>query len=217
MRRRIAALAGGSVLAAGAVVAPTVGSAQEEPPLPKPAIVPAPQPPPRTLVAESVIRPKRFIVKRSHFTPWVHPGPSGVRKVLAYEADRWGVSLAGLEHRVFCESGYQWWATNGQYEGIGQFASETFSRGMSSIGTRKVVLSTTTSRLKRSKVTRQWSDGTQTHFDGRLVRQRVRHVLVGWIPRDATRTHVWAQARIMARAIAGLGAVNGRTEWSCSL
>jgi hypothetical protein len=170
--------------------------------------------PTKALIARKLVRPKPVVTHHKTFTPWSRPSVGQVRKIIAYEADRWHVSRSHLDARVFCESGYRWWAKNGQYAGLGQFAAETFGRGMASIGSRTVKIVRTGSRLVREHELRTYSDGSRVRARRGLARQTVRTVLVGHIPAAADRLHGWAQVRIMARAMAGLGGVRD-SEWEC--
>ena len=148
------------------------------------------------------------------FRPWAKPSPGQVREIIRNEARRWRVPAASLSRRIACESHYHWWATNGQYSGVLQFAPGTFYRGMSTIKTRKV-------KIVRSK-TRRVHDRRVTHFsDGRKVsrrttprRQRLIVVYTGRIPRSPAVSNTFAQIRIGAQALRGISAVHS-SEWSC--
>lgn len=217
MRRRLAvALA----VAAPAAMVATTGQAQEpvpDAPVPPPAAVPTPVPPPAPLprlVRSRFLRPAHRVVLHRRFVPWAQPSPSQTQTIINLEAARAGVSAAGLSRRVACESGYRWWAANGQYHGLGQFASETFYRGMSTIGSRKVVLVSSTSRLRRVREQRVYSDGHVVIARRGFMRQAVERRTVGWIPRSPVMTHGWAQIRIMAQVLAGRSAVHN-SEWEC--
>jgi len=157
--------------------------------------------------------PRKKVVHRK-FRPWAHPSPGQVREIIANEARRWGVSAASLSRRVSCESHYHWWATNGQYSGVLQFAAGTFYRGMSTIKSHKV-------KIVRSK-SRRVHDRRVTHLsDGRTVsrrttprRQRLVVVYTGRIPRSPAVSNTFAQVRIGAQALRGISAVHS-SEWSC--
>jgi hypothetical protein len=157
--------------------------------------------------------PRKKVVHR-RFRPWAHPSPGQVREIIATEARRWGVPAASLSRRVACESHYHWWATNGQYSGVLQFAAGTFYRGMGTIKTRKV-------KIVRSK-TRRVHDRRIVHLsDGRKVnrrttprRQRLIVIYTGRIPRSPAVSNTFAQVRIGAQALRGISAVHS-SEWSC--
>jgi hypothetical protein len=157
--------------------------------------------------------PRKKVVHRK-FRPWAHPTPGQVREIIANEARRWGVSAGSLSRRVSCESHYHWWATNGQYSGVLQFAAGTFYRGLHTIKSHKV-------KIVRSK-TRRVHDRRVTHFsDGRKVsrrttprRQRLVVVYTGRLPRTPAVSNSFAQIRIGAQALRGISAVHS-SEWSC--
>jgi hypothetical protein len=157
--------------------------------------------------------PRKKVVHRK-FRPWAHPSPGQVREIISNEARRWGVPAASLSRRVACESHYHWWATNGQYSGVLQFAAGTFYRGMGTIKTRKV-------KIVRSK-TRRVHDRRIVHLsDGRKVnrrttprRQRLIVIYTGRIPRSPAVSNTFAQVRIGAQALRGISAVHS-SEWSC--
>ena len=91
-----------------------------------------------TVVKTSRVAPPRRKVVRKRFSPWAKPSPRRVRQIIRWEAKRWGISASRLARRVGCESGFRWYAGNGAYQGLLQFASGTFYRGMSSIKSRGV-------------------------------------------------------------------------------
>lgn len=133
-------------------------------------------------------------------------------RIAPYEAAMWNVSLSRLQCRIRGESGGYWNAWNGQYGGVGQFASSTFYRGVSSIGLRRVTLKTSHTIKRKAKVILHLSDGTRRLERSWHRRQRVVLVRRGVIPQNPDRLHAWAQVRIMARALAGLGDVHD-SEW----
>ena len=159
-------------------------------------------------------RAPRKKVVHHRFRPWAKPSPGQVREIINNEARRWHISAASLSRRIACESHYHWWATNGQYSGVLQFAPGTFYRGLSTIKTRKV-------KIVRSK-SRRVHDRRVTHFsDGRKVsrrttprRQRLVVVYTGRIPRSPAVSNTFAQVRIGAQALRGISAVHS-SEWSC--
>ncbi len=189
-----------------AAVGTTTATGQESP-------VPAPQPPP-TVVDTERIYPKRIFVVRSRFNPDAYPSASGVKEIINHEADRVGASASHLRSRVFCESGFSWRATNGQYVGVGQFAWETFYRGVRSLDTRIVLKKTKRWRAKKVLLVDTMSDGTISKRFGWQIRQRVVHHYKGVIPRHPPHRHTWAQIRIMALAMVGRSGVND-SEWAC--
>jgi hypothetical protein len=160
-----------------------------------------------------VVPPRKKVVHRK-FRPWARPTPGQVREIIANEARRWGIPAASLSRRIACESHYHWWASNGQYQGVLQFAYGTFYRGLRTIRDRHV-------RLVRTKV-RRVHEARVTHYsDGRKVRRRTtprrqRLVVVykGKIPRRPAMNNTFAQVRIGAQAIRGISAVHS-SEWSC--
>lgn len=212
-----AACAGAVWLGSTQAENPPVARAQEAPPAASaaaPAATTAAVPTP-TVVARQYVRPKRARILSTRFEPWSRPSPAQVRTIIAVEAARAGVQASALARRISCESGFRWWASNGQYDGLGQFASETFYRGMTSIGTRRVRLVTRRARVKRVRRVDTLSDGTVRATWRWPVQQRVVHVYRGTIPKTPPKTHGWAQVRIMAQALAGRSAVSN-SEWDCS-
>lgn len=159
-------------------------------------------------------RPARRKVVRVRFRPSARPSPRKVRRIIRIEARRWHVSAGGLSRRVACESHFHWWAGNGAYQGLLQFSSSTFARGMRSIRTRTVKFAR--KRVRRVRETRvvHYSDGHVERRRGKRRRQVVVRVYRGRIPRRPSVTHGWAQVRIGAQALRGVSAVSS-SEWSC--
>src|SRR4051812_19635412 len=159
-------------------------------------------------------RPARRKVVRVRFRPSARPSPRKVRRIIRIEARRWHVSAAGLSRRVACESHFHWWAGNGAYQGLLQFSSSTFARGMRSIRTRTVKFAR--KRVRRVRETRvvHYSDGHDERRRGKRRRQVVVRVYRGRIPRRPSVTHGWAQVRIGAQALRGVSAVTS-PECSC--
>lgn len=149
------------------------------------------------------------------FEPWSQPTYQQVKRIISVEANRFNASEYGLNNRINCESTYQWYASNGQYQGLGQFAHETFYRGMSSMGSRKVKMVITRYKKKRVVTYRRWSRGELRRQYGDVKRVRRTTVYRGRIPNIPVRTHGWAQVRIMAQALVGRSAVNN-SEWACA-
>lgn len=184
-----------------------VGSAGSQP---SPQAVPIP--PKLTIVSTVVKKPDRHVVKHVRFVPWAQPSRGQVDTIVAVESALWGAPASRLHHRIACESTYQWWVSNGQYVGLGQFGSNAFGRGMGSIKSRRVRLVRTHYSIRRALVTRRYSDGSVRRWRGKHYRVRSDRVQVGTIPKHPPRTHGWAQVRIMAQAIVGRSAVSN-AEW----
>jgi hypothetical protein len=177
-----------------------------------PTVAPAATPLP-TVVRTVVRKPQPVMVLRTPFHPPAFPSPWYVLNVIApYEAARWQIPLGRLQFRIRCESGGSYMATNGQYAGVGQFAWTTFTRGVASIGVRRVTMTRSRVRERRIRVIEVMSDGSKRRRYEHAVRQRIVHRLVGKLPRRPAHRHAWAQVRIMARAMAGLGGVHD-SEW----
>lgn len=206
--RRIAVVLAACALV-GIAAAPVAGS---DPATPVAPAVSAPAVP--TVVKVEVRYPKRVVVKRTHFTPWGEPTPEQAHIIAAVEAARYGVSLSGLEERIKCESGWQW---NNEYTGhygLGQYLPDTFSRGLGTIGSRKVELRERSEHPALARRIATWSDGSRHSIATWKVRQFIIQIRVGMIPRDPPLEHGWAQVRIMAEALAGRSAV-ASSEWEC--
>jgi hypothetical protein len=158
--------------------------------------------------------PARRKVIRKRFTPAARPGPQKVRRIIRLEARRWNISPSSLSRRVACESNYRWYAGNGAYQGLLQFASSTFYRGLSSIRSRRVKFARERRRMVRGERVVHYSDGSLTV--GRTVKrwQKVVTVYRGTLPPNPPVTHAWTQLRIGSQAIRGLSAV-GSSEWTC--
>lgn len=168
----------------------------------------------RGLVRVAIKRPaERKTVRHLHWRPWGTPSVARVRRIIRIEARRWGAPAWRLDCRVRGESTYRWWEANGQYHGVGQFAYSTFTRGLSTIRSRVAVMIDYRWRTRRERITYFYDDGSRERRKGRRVRQRVRHVYVGKIPRPTPWLHAWAQIRIMAQAMVGRSAVHD-SEWS---
>jgi len=169
---------------------------------------------PHVVKVETKVPSRRKVVRR-RFRPWGRPSPRRVRQIIGIEARRWHVSASGLARRVACESHFHWWAGNGAYQGLLQFSSSTFYRGLRTIRTRTV--SVARKRTRRVRETRlvHYSDGHVERDRGRRHRQVVVRVYKGRLPRRPSVTHGWAQLRIGAQAIRGMSGVSS-AEWSCS-
>jgi hypothetical protein len=165
------------------------------------------------LRVDHVVPARRKVVHRK-FHPWKHPTSNQVREIIRNEARRWRVPAASLTRRVGCESRFHWWATNGQFQGVLQFAPGTFYRGLHTIRDRRV-------KIVRQKI-RRVHEARVTHYsDGRKVRrrttprrQRLIVVYAGRLPRTPSVSNTFAQVRIGAQAIRGISAVHS-SEWSC--
>jgi hypothetical protein len=205
MRRLTVAVPVAALLLVGA---PSTGQS-ESPPTPAAQVVPTIP----TVVKRERIYPKRTIRKHGKFTPWAAPSPSQVGTIIQIEAARWGAPAWRLRCRIWGESRMRWGVVNsGGYAGLGQFASSTFYRGMSSIGSRKVKMVKVRWTTRPTSLVRTWSDGHRTRERSKRIRVKVVHTYYGKIPRWPARTHGWAQVRIMARAMVGKGRVHD-SEW----
>jgi hypothetical protein len=187
----------------------TASSAAEETPS-----QPSPEAQKATVVSTTVKRPPKVIHRAFKVKLITHPSQGQVLEIINHEARLWGVSPAALTRRARCESGLNWWATNGQYQGVLQFGANAFYRGMSTIRTRRYVDTVIRYRRMHSRVYRQWSDGRITRNKGRIVRQQMVIRTVGYIPRNPYIADVYAQIRIGAQALRGISAVRS-SEWSC--
>jgi hypothetical protein len=163
-------------------------------------------------VAREVPRDRKVV--RVRFRPWAKPSQRKVRQIIRIEAKRWGIDPGRLARRVACESGFRWNANGGSYYGLLQFAPSTFSRGLQSIRTRKVVIVKRHSRRVWEKRAVHMSNGEVRREKVRKVRQRVKKVYVGKLPRRPELMHGWAQLRIGAQAIRGISSVRS-SEWGC--
>ena len=166
------------------------------------------------VVSKKRVVPKRRKVIRKRFDPWATPSPAKVRRIIRIESRRWGIDPAGLSRRVACESNYRWWADGGAYYGLLQFAPSTFSRGVSSIRTRRVAFKRTGWRRVRGRTVTRYSNGRVVRDKHRPTRQRVVKVYRGRLPRRPGILHAWTQVRIGAQAIRGISSVSS-SEWGC--
>jgi hypothetical protein len=169
---------------------------------------------PRTRVSSRVVRPRRVLRLRSRFTPTARPSVAQVFWIARLEAERYGVSAAGLLNRIRCESTYRWYESYTGHLGLLQFLPETWARGVSSMGSRRV--SYVKKRTRRKAVFRvsRWSDGSRDRVRTGIVSQRVVHQFIGALPRNPSIWHGWAQIRVGAQAMAGRSAVSS-SEWAC--
>jgi len=163
---------------------------------------------------EHVKAARKKVVHRK-LRPWRHPSPRQVRLAIRAEAHRWHIPAASLARRVYCESKYRWWASNGQYVGVLQFSSNAFNRGLHSIKSRKIRLVVTRSRKVNDARVYHYADGRTARKRGRPRRQTVVYVYKGRLPRRPSMADTWTQLRIGAQAIRGISAVHS-SEWSCS-
>ena len=193
-----------------ALAAPAGGSSTA----PSASTTPSGSPPPAHVArVETKVPPRRKVVRR-RFRPWDRPSPARVRQIIRLEAKRWHIAAAGLANRVNGESHFHWWAGNGAYQGLLQFSSASFYRGLRSIRTRSV-------RLVRKRMRRVYETSIVHYSDGHVERRRGprRHqrlvlVYAGSLPWRPSITHAWAQLRIGAQAIRGISRVHS-SEWSC--
>ena len=135
-------------------------------------------------------------------------------QIIRIEARRWHIASSRLARRVQCESRFRWYAGNGAYQGLLQFSSSAFYRGLRTIASRRVKLVRKGSRRVHETKLVHYSDGHVERRRGRSFRQRVYRVYTGTIPRRPGLTHGWAQLRIGAQAIRGVSGVHS-SEWSC--
>jgi hypothetical protein len=168
----------------------------------------------------SVVRVERRVPPRAKvihrkFKPWAKPSPRQTRMIIRSEARRWRISPARLARRVACESRFRWYASNGQYQGLLQFAHSTFARGMRTIRDRRVRLVYQRVRTIHVARTEYYSDGTKKRTRGKARRQRVTVIYTGRLPRHPAHGHGWSQLRIGAQAIRGISAVHS-SEWACA-
>lgn len=202
-----------AALACSAAVSVPSATAQTE--APAAAEQPAESAAPARVTKVVSDRPARRKVVRKRFTPAATPGPRKVRWIIRLEARRWNISPSSLSRRVACESNYRWYAGNGAYQGLLQFASSTFYRGLSSIRSRQVTFKRAHDRMIRATKVVHYSDGSVKRKRGIKRWQKVVTVYRGTLPRNPSVTHAWTQLRIGSQAIRGLSAV-GSSEWSCS-
>lgn len=159
--------------------------------------------------------PKHVIVKSIRFEPWSQPTVVQVHRIIEIESLGQDWIKSTLLRRIGCESEYRWYAGNGMYQGLGQFASSTFYRGMGTIGARSVEMRGSTSLVMHHiTLDKFWSDGRITHALGKLVKTYIKRIYKGSIPSNPPLTHGWAQIRIMRQAIQGVSAVH-ESEWEC--
>jgi hypothetical protein len=157
--------------------------------------------------------PRKKVVHRV-LHPWTHPTPRQVQEIINNEARRWRIPAASLSRRVACESHYHWWASNGQYQGVLQFGANAFSRGLSTIRSRKVKLVRQKLRRVHDARITYFSDGHSTRSRTTPRRQRVITIYSGRLPRRPSMGNAWVQLRIGAQAIRGISAVRS-SEWAC--
>lgn len=209
-RKSVVAVIAATVIVSTAVTM-TPATGQQQPSVaPGTATVPPTKP---VVVATRFIRPPKTVHRTVRFTPPAAPSTGFVRDViLPYEAARAGASLSHLRNRVACESTFHWNASNGQYHGIGQFASSTFWRGVATLGSRQVVFTSTHQRARRVMRVRTYSDGNVEKMPRWQMHQRVVIRHVGRL--RVTAFDPWTEARIMAEAMVGRSAVHD-SEWSC--
>ena len=208
-----AVLVAGALACSGAAALPAAAHAQSEAPAAEESTDAETAAPAHVTRVESD-RPARRKVVRKRFTPAAKPGPAMVRRIINLEARRWNISASSLSRRVACESNYKWYAGNGAYQGLLQFASGTFYRGLSSIRTRKVKFVRERKRMRHGYKVVHYSDGSVKRKRGIKRWQKVVTVYNGTLPRNPSVTHAWTQLRIGSQAIRGMSAVSS-SEWSC--
>src|SRR4051794_13685158 len=104
------------------------------------AEAPSPTSEQATVVKLVVKRPPKIVHRRAALQTPTRPGTARVLQITRPGGALGGVPPASLSRRVSCESHYHWWASNGQYSGVLQFAAGTFYRGLRTLRTRKVVI-----------------------------------------------------------------------------
>jgi hypothetical protein len=159
-------------------------------------------------------RVARNKVVHRRFRLWSRPSTGQVREIIRNEARRWRVPEASLSRRIACESHYHWWATNGQYSGVLQFAPNTFYRGMSTIKSHKVSIVRVMNRRVHDRRIVHLSDGRKINRRTTPHRQRLVVVLRARLPRTPAVSNTFAQIRIGAQALRGISAVHS-SEWAC--
>jgi hypothetical protein len=203
MTRRRLAVAAALAGCATAITAPTFADA------PQPTATPS-----LVVVSKQVNRPQPIVRRTVRFIPYAAPTRAQAMKIIAVESHGSSYLYGRLVRRIQCESSFEWWQDTGGHLGLGQFASETFRRGMRSIGSRAVRFTEERSHMVPSVIEKRWSDGRITRARGGLHRQRIRVTHAGIIPRYPPQTHGWAQVRIMRQAMQGRSAV-ADSEWTC--
>jgi hypothetical protein len=168
---------------------------------------------PYVVKTEHKVPPRHKVIRR-RFRPWARPSAGQLRRMISIEGRRWHIAPSRLARRVSCESHFHWWAGNGAYQGVLQLSSSSFSRGLSSIRTRKVRVVRKRWRRVREVRILHYSDGHVERKRGRRRRQRLVLLSIGTLPRRPSIVHAWAQLRIGAQAIRGISGVRS-SEWSC--
>lgn len=211
MRRLIVLLA---AIAASVVFVPSIASSQDDPGQSGPVVAAAPVSPP-SVVSSHTITPRlahRVLVR---FTPWAHPTPAQVYRIISVEAAGNAYVKQKLINRIRCESGFQWNNSYTGHLGLLQFLQETFDRGVSTLRSRRVVIPLGRRLEWRHRVTfTRYSDGRLVRSVGRRVRVLRVYLGVGLLPKHPDIWHGWTQVRIGAEAIRGQSAVSDG-EWSC--
>lgn len=165
------------------------------------------------LRVEHIVPARKKVVHR-RFRPWSRPTPGQVREIIHNEARRWRVPAASLTRRVGCESHFHWWASNGQFQGVLQFAPGTFYRGLHTIRDRHIkIVRQKLRRVHEARVT-HYSDGRKVHRRTTPRRQRLVVVYTAKLPRTPSVSNTFAQVRIGAQALRGISAVHS-SEWAC--
>lgn len=165
------------------------------------------------LRVEHIVPARKKVVHR-RFRPWSRPTPGQVREIIHNEARRWRVPAASLTRRVGCESHFHWWASNGQFQGVLQFAPGTFYRGLHTIRDRHIkIVRQKLRRVHEARVT-HYSDGRKVRRRTTPRRQRLVVVYTAKLPRTPSVSNTFAQVRIGAQALRGISAVHS-SEWAC--
>jgi hypothetical protein len=156
----------------------------------------------------------RTKVVHHRFRPWARPTRAQVREIINNEARRWHIPAGSLARRVACESHFNWFASNGQFQGVLQFAPGTFYRGMRTIRDRHIkIVRRTVRRVHDARIT-HYSDGRKVRRRTTPRRQLLTVVYTAKLPRSPAPNNTFAQLRIGAQAIRGISAVHS-SEWSC--
>ena len=120
-----------------------------------------------------------------------------------------GPSIIG---RMQCESGLNYAATNGTYDGLLQFGPIWWS--MYPGTPRDVTLKASSERTRPIRRITWWSDGRKQRTVIRRISQDVITVKKGTLPADAGPFHGYAAIRVGQRAVSGDGPTTG---WACGL
>lgn len=167
------------------------------------------------IVSQHVVYPKRQRIVVKKFVPWEHPTVSQVHRIIGEEARIWGNSASRMANRIACESSFHWWESYAGHLGLGQFLGETWARGVSTLGDRRVRIVDRKRVSRRARLVRLYADGSRSV---KVLRRRraVKLIVIrkGRLPDHPSIWHGWAQVRVMSQAMVGRSAV-GDSEWQC--